>query len=235
MVMERELEAAHRYGIFVDTSPSAEYRSKGARFSKKQSALIYALVLAGDLGVQEESVAVVSDGQFHRAGHRMMQKMAGAMTEAVIAGESEIPEIHPAFRPGDSIVYFSDFLPSGDNDRALLAFMEEIAGRGLEGYFVMVLDPAELTFPFTGRTEFRGKEGELSLRGKASEVFDRAEAERNRYLANLRKRIETVRQYCEERGFVFVLQPTDKPGEDVIHNLKDGQENPFQHVPEVSP
>lgn len=235
IVIERELEAAHRYGLYVDVSGSMDYQSAAAPFTKKQSALIKALVLAADLGVQEESVAVVSDGRFHKAGHRTMQRIAGALTEVMIAGEKDIPEIHKGFRPGDSVVWFSDFMPGGDNDAALLTFMDEIDARGMHGYFVMVLDPEELSFNFKGNTEFRGKEGERSLSGAASAVFDKAESIRAAYLAALRKRIETIRGYCAARDFAFVLQPTHKPLEDAIHHLKDGQENPLQHIPEVQP
>jgi uncharacterized protein (DUF58 family) len=234
IVVERERESSRRFGLYVDMSGSMDYKSAGRAFTKKQAALIKALVLAADLGVHEDSVAIATEGRFLQSGRRMMQSVAGAFSNHLaIVGTGDIPDLHRVFRRGDSIVWFSDFLPS--DDEKLLQFLDEIEQRGLHGFLVMVLDPSELAFEFKGNTEFRGKEGEKSLSGESSKVFDRAESIRAQYLEAMRARIRWVSAQCESRGFTFVLQPTHKPLEDAIHHLKDGQENPLQHVAEITP
>lgn len=234
IVIERERESSRRFALYVDSSRSMDYKSAGAAFTKKQAALIKALVLAADLGVQEESVAVASEGRFLRSGRRMMQGMAGAFADQLsIVGATDIPDLHRTFKRGDSLIYFSDFLPA--DDKKLLHFLDEIVQRGLHGFMVMVLDPAELSFDFTGNVEFKGKEGEIGPAGEVSKVFDRAESVRMQYLEALRARVRWVAAQCESRGFTFVLQPTHKPLEEAIHHLKEGQENPLAHIPESTP
>ncbi len=51
---------------------------------------------------------------------------------------------------------FSDFLaPAG----VIRERLEGLAGGGVSGHIVQVLDPAEETLPYQGRTEFLGLEG----------------------------------------------------------------------------
>lgn len=237
VVVERERESSRRFGLYVDTSDSMDYKSEDAAFTKKQAALIKALVLAADLGVQEDHVAVVSEGRFLRSGKRMMQAMAGSFkNHLAIMGASDVPQIPPVFKNGDSIVWFSDFGAFAlDDDSRLSAFMDQLTQRGLHGFFVMVLDQSELSFDFKGHIEFRGKEGETSLSGEASKVFDHAESIRAQYLAAMRSHIQKVSDLCKRKGISFVLQPTHKPLEDAIHHLKTGQEDPLQHIAEIRP
>lgn len=239
IVMEREQESSRRFGLYVDTSDSMDYKSEEAAFTKKQAALIKALVLATDLGVQEDQVAVVSEGRFLRSGRRMMQAMAGSFKQHMaIMGAHSVPQIPQIFKNGDSVIWFSDFgnFAPADNDRPneeLASFANMLNKRGLHGFFVMVLDPSELSFDFKGHIEFRGKEGETDLSGEAGKVFDHAESIRTQYLQALRAHIQKVADLCKSKGIAFVLQPTNKPLEDAIHHLKTGQKDPLQHVAEL--
>lgn len=239
IVIEREQESSRRFGIYVDNSASMDYKSDEITFTKKQAALIKALVIAADLGVQEDQVAVVSEGRFLRGGRRVMQAMAGSFkNHMALMGTSDIPEVPPVFKSGDSIIWFSDFgnfaeTGDGKSYEKLTSFIDMLNKRKLRGFFVMVLDPSELSFNFKGHIEFRGKEGEISLSGEAGKVFDHAESIRAQYLAAMRTHIQTVADLCKNKGVTFVLQPTDKPLEDAIHHLKTGQKDPLQHITEI--
>ena len=54
------------------------------------------------------------------------------------------------------LILFSDFLAPAEVIRERL---EGIAGSGVAGHMIQVLDPAEETLPYNGRTEFLGSSG----------------------------------------------------------------------------
>lgn len=233
IIVDREVESPHRYGIHVDSSPSMDYKSDGVRFSPKQVSIIIALALAQDLAKQEEAVGVLSHGQFYRGGKRAHHRMADTLSDVTIMGGEDFPDIHGVFKPGNTVIALSDFL--SDNDGRLVEFLDDLAERHLQTYLVMVADPDVLRFEFKGNNEFKGPEGERSLSGEASKVFEKTEAVRNLYLTNLRVRVAWLQELCAARGFHFVLHPTDHPAEHAVHFLKEGQDNPLSLVPEVSP
>jgi hypothetical protein len=105
-------------------------------------------------------------------------------------------------RRGTAIIVLSDFidLPEGAEDR-LVALSS--GGRIVVG--VRVLDPDEVSFPFTGPVLFRASEGPLSIE------TDGASA-RAGYLAALAARMKSYRDKLLEQGGRFVeVTTTDDP------------------------
>lgn len=233
IVVEREVESPHRYGLWLDSSKSMDFKSPGARFTKKEAAVITMLALTQDLARQEEAVGIISHGQFYRGRRRASQRIAPNLADVTIMGGKDIPEIHPAFKAGNTVIIFSDFLPSDDN--RLVEFLDDMADRNLHVFLVMVLDPSELTYDLKGHLEIRGREGEVGPTGEASIVFGKAESMRAQYLAALRQHIIWLQNLCNDRGFRFVLQPTHMPLENAIEGLKEGQDTPLSLVAEYHP
>ncbi len=71
---------------------------------------------------------------------------------------------------------FSDFLEPVEETAARI---EAIAGQGVRGHLVQILDPAEETLPYEGRTEFTASEGRDRV------IAGRAETLRERYQERL--------------------------------------------------
>ena len=72
---------------------------------------------------------------------------------------------------------FSDFLEPVEETAARI---EAIAGQGVRGHLVQILDPAEETLPYEGRTEFTASEGHDRV------IAGRAENLRERYRERLK-------------------------------------------------
>ena len=77
----------------------------------------------------------------------------------ILMGETGEESLPPAARLSrfSECLLFSDFLePVAETSERL----EEIAAQGVRGHLVEVLDPAEETLPYAGRTEFAASEGQ---------------------------------------------------------------------------
>lgn len=231
IVLDRELESPHHFAAWVDASESMNFKSDRARFTKREYALIVMLAWIMDLGVQEEAVGVLSHGRLYRSGARTAQRVSDLLVDAALMGGDELPEIHRAFKANDMVVLGGDFFTKSPED--LENLLDDLAARRLQVTLMLTLDPDELDFPYTGNREFMGMEGETSLSGEASRVFDNAASMRAQYLAAIKAHITGLQTLCEERGFRFILAPTHKPPEQAVLNIKDGQENPMQHMPEI--
>ena len=161
-VREQEWEAAHTVWIWPDRSPSMAFASKEARDSKLERALIVAFALAELLVEGGERVGIpglVSP----TASRSIIDKMAQAMLHDDAARLSLPPSFVPS--PLSEIVLLSDFWSPIEEIRSMLA---GLSASGAHGAMIQVVDPAEETFPYSGRIEFVEPEcGNLIVAGRA--------------------------------------------------------------------
>lgn len=193
---DREWEAAQTVWVWADPSPSMLYRSEAASVSKESRALVIVLALADLLSRSGERIGypgVIDPVSARNAAERI----AAALTKA-----------RPAAFPPDErlkrfseIVLVSDFLdPVGD----IIERIERIGRRGIRGHLVAIADPAEETFPYAGRTEFRDPETGAKL------TAGRAEALRVDYVRLFNARREHIAEHCRRLGWSFIPHRTDR-------------------------
>ena len=90
------------------------------------------------------------------------ERLAAAIMHAPLT--SGLPDTR-MIRGASDIVLIGDFLDDADRVMERIA---PLARRGLRGHVVEIADPAEETFPYTGRTEFSDPEtGEKLTSGRA--------------------------------------------------------------------
>ena len=124
-----------------------------ARDSKLERALIVAFALAELLVAGGERVGI--PGLMNpTASRNVIDKMAQAM----LHDDATRPSLPPSFVPSAlaEIVVLSDFWSpiAGDQDHA-----GGLSASGAHGTLVQIVDPAEETFPYSGRVEFVEPEG----------------------------------------------------------------------------
>src|SRR5258708_17116289 len=147
-VREREWEAAHTIWIWPDRSPSMTFTSKLARESKRDRALTIGFALAEVLVEAGERVGM--PGLTRPTGSRaVIERMA----EAIIHDPRERPSLPTGFAPAalSEVVVLSDLWSPIEEIRATLT---QLSANGSQGHLVQVVDPAEETFPYSGRIEF---------------------------------------------------------------------------------
>ena len=197
-VREREWEASQTVWLWADLSPSMEFRSRLSGVTKLDRAVILLLALAEMLGRGGERVGVPGLAE-PRLGRDAADRVAQVLSHAAL--QRDWPDLGRVGRFAD-VVVLGDFLAETD---ALRGRLKSVAGRGAGLHLLQVFDPAEETFPYEGRLEFRDPEtGETWLTERAGGV-------REDYRAKLASHRELIRGYARQAGFSFAVHHTDRP------------------------
>jgi uncharacterized protein (DUF58 family) len=195
-VRDREWEAAHTVWLWADMSSSMMYKSTLATVSKESRALVIMLALAEILARSGERIGC--PGIMEPVSARnAAERLATAIMHAPPA--TGLPET-AMIRGYSDIVLIGDFLDDADR---VMERITPLGRRGLRGHVIEIADPAEETFPYSGRTEFTDPEtGEKLVSGRAEmirETYQRA------YLA----RREALGASLRRLGWSFVFNRTD--------------------------
>ncbi|MFD1747622.1 DUF58 domain-containing protein [Rhizobium helianthi] len=195
-VRDREWEAAHTVWLWADLSPSMMFKSTYGSVSKESRALVLMLALAEILARSGERIGcpgVMEPVSARNAAERLATALIHAPSTEGLPETSMI-------RGASDIVLIGDFLD--DTDR-IMERLGPLARRSLRGHVIEIADPAEETFPYSGRTEFSDPEtGEKLTAGRAEtlrEDYQRA------YLA----RREALGQSLRQMGWSFMFHRTD--------------------------
>jgi len=219
-VREREWEAAHTVWLWVDLSPSMRFRSSLANVTKESRALVLALALAELLARGGERVGVFGRPPFtgRAAARRVAEILMDDTSEASLPPNAKLSRF-------SECLLFSDFLePVAD----MAERFEEIAAQGVRGHLIEVLDPAEETLPYAGRTEFAASEGRDRV------IAGRAETLRERYQERLTSHRNAIAAEAKRLCWSFLVHHTDRPAEEVvlaIHNRLSGLERDYRFRP----
>ena len=219
-VREREWEAANTVWLWVDLSPSMRFRSSLAKVSKESRAVVLALALSELLARGGERVGVLGGLPFtgRAAARRVAEILMGDTSEDSLPPNAKLSRF-------SECLLFSDFL---DPVAATAERLEAIAAQGVRGHLIEVLDPAEETLPYTGRTEFAASEGRDRV------IAGRAENLRESYQERLKRHRSDLTAVTQRLGWSFLLHHTDRPPEEVvlaIHNRLAGLERDYRYRP----
>ncbi|MFG1477571.1 DUF58 domain-containing protein [Xanthobacter sp. V4C-4] len=197
-VREREWEAAHTVWIWPDLSPSMDYAT-GRHPPKRERALVVAFALA-DLLVRGGERVGVPGLMSPSADRRIVERMAETLALAPARPASLPPAFAPA--PTAEVVLLGDFWTPATE---VAARVEALASGGARGHVVQIVDPAEETFPFSGRIAFSDPEGGERL------TVGRAESWRADYELKLAEHRARIRACAARHGWSFIVHRTDRP------------------------
>jgi uncharacterized protein (DUF58 family) len=203
-VREREWEASHTIWLWPDRSPSMTFTSHLAKDSKLARGLVVAFALAEVLVQGGERVGI--PGLMRpTASRNVIEKMA----EAVLHDTGERPSLPPSFAPSPlaEIVVLSDLWSPIAEVRATIA---QLSATGAHGHVVQIVDPAEESFPYSGRVEFVEPEGAGSV------TAGRAETWRSDYQGLIARHRDAIRAETDQRGWTFAIHRTDRPATELL-------------------
>ncbi|MCC5997222.1 MAG: DUF58 domain-containing protein, partial [Oceanicaulis sp.] len=134
-----------------------------------------------------------------RGGRTGVEIAARALADGPGAVSSvEAPDIQRHAR----LVLASDFL---DPPETWARRLSALAGTGARGVMLRVIDPAEDSFPFQGRTRFEPAGGGQAL------VFGKAESARAGYARLWTEHGEALRDIARRAGWRLISHRTDRP------------------------
>lgn len=198
-VRETEWQASQAVSLWVDGSRSMGFASQAGLPSKAARARLLALALAILLIRGGERVGLTTPEAPPRAGKAQLARLAAALSEREEEGDYGAPggAVPPA---GSRALYVSDFLGDPAPVEAALA---RAADRGVRGVLLQLLDPAEIAFPFKGRTVFESMAGALR-----HETLHAGEL-RARYLDRLAERRDRLDRLARRTGWIHLDHRTD--------------------------
>jgi uncharacterized protein (DUF58 family) len=206
-VREREWEAAHTVWIWPDRSPSMVFASPLVWETKLDRALVVAFALAHVMVEGGERVGI--PGLMRPTASRdVIEKMA----QAIVHDRSARASLPPSFSPSPlaEIVVLSDlWSPVADVHRTIA----QLSGTGAHGHVVQIVDPAEETFPYSGRIEFIEPEGAGAI------TAGRAEAWRPDYDLRVERHRAEIRAETDRLGWSFGIHRTDHPASELLLRL----------------
>lgn len=189
-VREREWQVAQSVLLWVDRGASMRFASAGDLPPKIDRARLLGLASAILLLRGGERVGLIGAELPPRSGNAQMLRLAQALA-ADEPGEYAAPR-HRALIPHARALFLSDFL--GDIAGIELA-LSTAADCGVRGVLLQILDPAEETFPFRGRTVFE------SIGGTLRHETLKAAGLRARYLDRLAGRRDDLNRLCRATGW----------------------------------
>jgi uncharacterized protein (DUF58 family) len=133
------------------------------------------------------------------ANRNVIEKMAQAM----LHDASERPSLPPNFAPAQ----FSEVLLVSDLWSPVAEFRRtigQLATNGARGHVVQVVDPAEESFPYSGRVEF------VESEGLGTVTAGRAELWRAEYQALVANHRAALRAEAEQFGWTFTVHRTNR-------------------------
>src|SRR6476619_728056 len=209
-VRELEWEASHTVWIWPDRAPSMAFASKTARESKLERTLIVAVALAELLVSGGERVGIPGL-MAPTASRSVIDKMAQAM----LHDDADRLSLPPSFVPSAlaEIVVLSDFWSPIGEIRSMLA---GLSGSGAHGTLVQVVDPAEETFPYSGRVEFVEPEGFGVI------TAGRAERWASDYIARVALHRDEIRSETNTLDWLFSTHTTSRSAAELLLFLHSG-------------
>jgi uncharacterized protein (DUF58 family) len=226
LVRQFETETDRTLCLLVDASASMSYRSEAAPGAKYAFAALIAAALAkiavaeGDrvsldwLG-GERTVELATAG-----GREAFERVVGALETAqpsadlrgdLPALERAVARVERRASRGSSVVVLSDLLDLPDGAELALS---SLGVRGKTLAVARVLDPEELSFPFSGPLHLRAMEGDARVETDAA-------AARPRYLAALEAQARAWSERLLQRGGSLVPMSTADDPVKSLRNLLD--------------
>jgi len=203
-VREREWEASHTVWIWPDRSRSMNFASALSTESKLDRALVISFALAEVLVQGGERVGVPGLTR-PTASRNVIEKMA----EAILHDPTERASLPPSFVPSplSEVVMLSDLWAPIGEVRNTIA---QLSATGAHGHVVQIVDPAEESFPYSGRIEF------IEPEGAGSVTAGRAETGRNDYQGIVARHRAAIRAETDLRGWTFAIHRTDRPASELL-------------------
>jgi len=186
------------------------FASRQSRDSKLERALIVTFALAELLVAGGERVGI--PGLMNPTASRgVLDKMAQAM----LHDDAERPSLPPSFVPSAlaEIVVLSDFWSPISEIRRMLA---GLSASGAHGTLVQIVDPAEESFPYSGRIEFVEPEGGGII------TAGRAEKWAGDYVARVALHRDEIRAETNRLDWLFSTHTTSRSAAELLLFLHSG-------------
>lgn len=201
-VRQKEWQTAQAVYFWIDDAQSMRYHSAQNLPTKGARAAVLGLALAILLARGDERVGLTRDPRPLKSGEGAIRDMVLELTRDQDTAEEYGLPVNRVMQQGARAVFISDFLGDWEGLRASLA---RAADQNVQGVLIQVLDPAEESLPFDGRTIFQSMGAGLELETQ------RARSLRAGYKARLAERKEALKEAALQTGWRYFCHHNSDP------------------------
>ena len=208
-IQEKELQTLQNFVIWRDTSKSMNFRSSESIDTKLYRANLFTLALTIILSKSGENIVLNGLKSELLKGGDAVNFVSNQINEKVIDSYKSSPNINEIKNNSD-VILIGDFL---NNINETEKTIKELSNRGINGIIIQILDPAERFFPYKGRINFNGLEGEKNI------LIGKAESVRNDYKKAIKIHIEKLEKLITSYSWKYILDNSDQDASISLQNI----------------
>ena len=208
-IQEKELQTLQNFVIWRDTSRSMNFRSSESIDTKLYRANLFTLALTIILSKSGENIVLNGLKTELLKGGNAVNFVSNQINEKVTDSYKSRPNINEIKNNSD-VILIGDFL---NNINETEKTIKELSNRGINGIIIQILDPAERFFPYKGRINFNGLEGEQNI------LIGKAESVRNDYKKAIKIHIEKLEKLTTSYSWKYILDNSDQDASISLQNI----------------
>ena len=208
-IQEKELQTLQNFVIWRDTSRSMNFRSSESIDTKLYRANLFTLTLTIILSKSGENIVLNGLKTELLKGGNAVNFVSNQINEKVTDSYKSRPNINEIKNNSD-VILIGDFL---NNINETEKTIKELSNRGINGIIIQILDPAERFFPYKGRINFNGLEGEKNI------LIGKAESVRNDYKKAIKIHIEKLEKLTTSYSLKYILDNSDQDASISLQNI----------------
>ena len=208
-IQEKELQTLQNFVIWRDTSKSMNFRSSESIDTKLYRANLFTLALTIILSKSGENIVLNGLKTELLKGGNAVNFVSNQINEKVTDSYKSSPNVNEIKNNSD-VILIGDFL---NNIIETEKTIKELSNRGINGIIIQILDPAERFFPYKGRINFNGLEGEQNI------LIGKAESVRNDYKKAIKIHIEKLEKLTTSYSWKYILDNSDQDASISLQNI----------------
>ena len=208
-IQEKELQTLQNFVIWRDTSRSMNFRSSESIDTKLYRANLFTLTLTIILSKSGENIVLNGLKSKLLKGGNAVNFVSNQINEKVTDSYKSSPNVNEIKNNSD-VILIGDFL---NNIIETEKTIKELSNRGINGIIIQILDPAERFFPYKGRINFNGLEGEKNI------LIGKAESVRNDYKKAIKIHIEKLEKLTTSYSWKYILDNSDQDASISLQNI----------------
>ena len=208
-IQEKELQTLQNFVIWRDTSRSMNFRSSESIDTKLYRANLFTLTLTIILSKSGENIVLNGLKSKLLKGGNAVNFVSNQINEKVTDSYKSSPNVNE-IKNNSGVILIGDFL---NNIIETEKTIKELSNRGINGIIIQILDPAERFFPYKGRINFNGLEGEQNI------LIGKAESVRNDYKKAIKIHIEKLEKLITSYSWKYILDNSDQDASISLQNI----------------
>ena len=208
-IQEKELQTLQNFVIWRDTSKSMNFRSAESIDTKLYRANLFTLALTIILSKSGENIVLNGLKSKLLKGGNAVNFVSNQINEKVTDSYKSSPNVNEIKNNSD-VILIGDFL---NNIIETEKTIKELSNRGINGIIIQILDPAERFFPYKGRINFNGLEGEQNI------LIGKAESVRNDYKKAIKIHIEKLEKLITSYSWKYILDNSEQDASISLQNI----------------